>query len=166
MKNNDSKYLKWKHSVKLTCLIAIFTACYNTSSAQSVTSDQDLTFGTFCPSSSSGGTVTVSNTGTRSATGNVILFTSSYTEAIFTFYAENRYRTVYSITTNSPRTLSRVGGGGTMKLTVGSPKPATFAVSKNRFKSFSIGGTLTVGSITANPGGDYTGTFTVTVNYY
>lgn len=166
MKRNDSRYFKWKHSVKLICLITIFTACYNVSFAQSVTVDQDLTFGKFCPSSSSGGTVTVSNTGTRSATGNVILFTSSYTEAIFTFFSGNRFRTIYSITTNSPRTLSRVGGGGTMKLTVGTPSPASFTLSKNRSRSFSIGGTLTVGSITANPGGDYTGTFTVTVNYY
>ena len=165
MKNNDSKYLKWKHSVKLICLITIFTAYYNISSAQSITSDQDLTFGIFCPSSSSGGTVTVSNTGGRSATGNVILFTSSYSEAIFTFYAGRKNINVYSITTNSPRNLSRVGGGGTMKLTVGLPSPATFTVNKNKFKSFSIGGTLTVGSITANPGGDYTGTFSVTVNY-
>ena len=166
MKKNDSRYFKWKHSVKLVCLITIFAACYNTSFAQSVTADQDLTFGTFCPSGTSGGTVTIDEFGNRTSSGNVILFSSTFSEAIFTFSAGKRNRTVYNITTNSPRTLSRVGGGGTMKLTLGTPNPTNFYVRKNQTKSFSIGGTLTVGSITANPGGDYTGTFALTFNYY
>jgi hypothetical protein len=166
MKNNDSIYFKWKHSVKLICLITIFAACYNVSFAQSVTADQNLTFGTFCPSGTSGGTITIDYNGNRTSSGNVILFNSTFSEAIFTFRAGTRNRTVYNITTNSPRTLTRVGGGGTMKLTLGTPNPTNFYVRKNQTKSFSIGGTLTVGSITANPGGNYSGTFALTFNYY
>ena len=166
MKKNDSRYVKWKRSVKLICLVAIFTAFYNISFAQSVTVDQNLAFGTFCPSSVSGGTVTIDYSGNRTSSGNVILFNSTFSEAIFTFHSGTRNRTVYSITTNSPRTLTRVGGGGTMKLTLGTPNPTYFYVRKNQVKSFSIGGTLTVGSITANPGGNYSGTFALTFNYY
>lgn len=160
-----TKYITQGHSVRLICLIIIFAASYNVSFAQSVVKNQDLTFGTFCPTSSSGGTVTVSNTGIRSATGNVFLFASSYTQATFTFSAGNRNRNIYSITTNSPRTLLRTGGGGSMTLTLGPRSPATFTVNKNNTRLISVGGTLTVGSIVANPPGNYSATFALTFNY-
>jgi len=166
MKNNASKYLNWKRSVKLICLITIFTAFYNISFAQSVTVDQNLSFGTFCPSGSSGGTVTIDINGNRTSSGNIILFSSTFSEAVLTFHSSNRNKTVYSITKSSQITLSRIGGGGTMKLTLGTPSTTYFYVRKYQTKSFSIGGTLTVGSIAANPGGNYSGTFHLTCNYY
>jgi len=166
MKNNDSIYLNWKHSAKLTCLITIFAAFYTVSFAQSVTVDQNLSFGTFCPSGSSGGTVTIDINGNRTSSGNIILFSSTFSEAVLTFHSSNRNKTVYSITKSNQITLSRIGGGGTMKLTLGTPSTTYFYVRKYQTKSFSIGGTLTVGSIAANPGGNYSGTFHLTCNYY
>ena len=160
-----TKYIKRGHSVKLICLVIIFAASYNVSFAQTVAKNQDLTFGIFCPTSSSGGSVTIASNGTRSATGNVFLFASSFTQATFTFSAGSRNRNVFSITTNSPRTLLRTGGGGSMVLTLGTPNPATFIVNRNNTQVISIGGTLTVGSITANPPGSYSGTFALTFNF-
>lgn len=159
-----TKYTKQWHSVKLICLVIISAASFNVSFAQSAVKNQDLTFGTFCPTSSSGGTVSVSSTGTRSATGNILLFASSFTQATFTFSAGSRNRNVFSITTNSPRTLLRTGGGS-MTLTLGTPSPASFTVNRNNTRVISIGGTLTVGSITANPPGSYSGTFALTFNF-
>jgi len=166
MENNDSRYLRRKHSVKLICLITIFAAFYNVSFAQSVTVDQNLSFGTFCPSGASGGTVTIDVNGNRTSSGNIILFSSTFSEAVLTFHSSNRNKTVYSITKSNQITLSRIGGGGTMKLTLGTPSTTYFYVRKYQTKSFSIGGTLTVGSIAANPGGNYSGTFNLTCNYY
>lgn len=164
--NNINKPFALRNrSFKVVFLLALLGVCYVPSFAQSVSVTQNLSFGTFCPTNNSGGTVSVDFNGNRTFSGNIFLFNSTFNEAIFTFSAGNKNRNIYLITTNSPRTLSRTGGGGSMTLTLDTPSPATLTVKRNKSASFSIGGTLTVGGIIANPPGDYSGTFRLTVNY-
>lgn len=133
----------------------------------SVTKTQDLTFGTFYPVGS-GGSITVTSSGSRSATSNVVLLsTPAATPAVFELYAGNRKRTIWSVTNSSSVTLNRSGGGGSMTMFLGSPSSGTyFTISRYSYKIVQIGGTLYVGSITSNPPGDYSGSFYVTFNYY
>lgn len=131
-----------------------------------VTKIQDLDFGNFTPIGT-GGTITITSSGTRSASANIVLYPNPIaTQAIFRVNAGSKFRTVTSITKPSSVTLTRVGGGGTMRLVLGTPSPnPQFTISKNQSKNVSIGGTLTVGSIITNPSGDYSGSFLLTFNY-
>ncbi len=124
-----------------------------------VSTAQNLSFGTFIQNGSSG-TVTVMPLGGRSATGSVILpgMFSIVTPALF-------------IVTAIPGTLITISNGANSKvynggfymdlLVGGSSTGSPFVVSADQTSVY-IGGTLTVGPLSSNPAGAYTGTFDVT----
>lgn len=157
--------------LKLFCFVIVMIGLNSITKAQAITftSIQDLNFGTFL-SSGSGGTLTISNTSVRSATGNVIpVLSSTFSPAVFSVYAGNIARTLRSLSYSTSVTLTRIGGGGTMMVTLNAYTPTIpgNGTPLKKFKSleYTIGGKLTVGTLTANPGGVYTGSFTVTLNY-
>lgn len=132
---------------------------------QSVTSVRQLAFGAFTQGSS-GGTVTVSNDGSRSATGTVIPLNLgiSYYQAVFE--VEAPVGTIISIM-NGPEATLTGSNGGTMSLHIGASSPAApFVITTTppQRTQVSIGGTLTVGNATASPPGSYAGTFYITFN--
>lgn len=144
--------------------VAVFLLLSNILSSQNVTITKtgDLNFGNFTPTGS-GGTVIVSTTGVRSKTGNVILFSSpDVSRAVFSIKGNNSARYVTNITIGNA-TLNRIGGGGSMSLTTFKTSPVPSFNIRNRTVTLSVGATLNVGSIIANPPGDYSGTFTVTI---
>lgn len=156
-----------KHIVQLICVTVFLVTFPISSFAQlTVSTTQNLSFGTFA-STGTGGTVVVSSTGVGSATGNVVLITgSAVSAATFRLTAHTGNNRITSITYSNTITLTRSGGGGTMTMTLGTPSPNTsFKINGNQSKNVSIGGTLTVGTTTANPGGSYTGSFSLTFNY-
>jgi hypothetical protein len=135
------------------------------SQVQSVTTLQNLSFGTFSQGSS-GGTVTVSATGSRSVTGTVIPFNfgPSYFQAIFDVQAPSG--TIISILAGPDATLTG-SHGGRMTLQLGvADKGSTFVspVDPPSGTQVSIGGTLIVGDAAVSPPGTYTGTFYITFN--
>jgi hypothetical protein len=111
-----------------------------------------------------GGTVTVSPTGSRSSTGSIILgdFGGSFTPALFEIEANPG--TLISIL-NGPNVILNGSGGGTLTLVVGNSDPASPFIctlsypSRNQIR---IGGTLQVGNTASNPPGNYSGTFSLT----
>ncbi len=144
------------------CLMMTFSSF---SQVQSVTTLQNLSFGTFSQGSN-GGSVTISATGSRSATGTVIPFNfgSSCFPAIFEVQAPSG--TLISILAGPDATLTGSHGGSmTLKLGV-ADKGSTFVspVSPPSGTQVSIGGTLIVGDAAASPPGTYTGTFYITFN--
>lgn len=156
-KHNVSTY------VKFFLLFMFLIIGKTTAYSQTITYNQPLLFGTFTPGSS-GGTITVSNTGARSTTGTVIALSgSTVQQAIFNIrISGNRTITAINI---SNTTLTRTGGGGSLSLTFTATNPSPpFALnnSNGRNRDVSVGGTLTIGTISANPAGQYSGTFTVT----
>ena len=156
-----------KHIVQLICVTVFLVNFPISSFAQlSVSTTQNLSFGTFA-STGGGGTVIVSSTGVGSATGNVVLMSNSIeSAAIFRLTAIKGNNYITSITSSNTATLTRSGGGGTMTMTLGTPSPNTsFSINGNQSKNVSIGGTLTIGTNTANPGGSYTGSFSLYINY-
>ncbi len=155
------KILKTNNIFKIAsvCLLLLFGST-ETYAQISISSIQDISFGTLL-TTGSGGTATISNTGVVTTTGNVVALSSPIpTEAIFRITnTSGRPHSISSISFPSSITLTR-SGGGTMNLVFGIPNPnSTIVVQKKSYTDLSIGATLTVGSISANPGGSYSGTF-------
>lgn len=127
---------------------------------------QDLHFGAFSVTGG-GGSVTVSSTGVRTASGSVSLLNLGifFQQAIFNIEAPPG--TFIAITYATSATLTG-SSGGTASLQLGACHPAssfTTTADPPARTEFSLGGTLTIGSTIASPPGQYSGTFEIVVNY-
>jgi hypothetical protein len=125
---------------------------------------QMLSFGAFYQGAA-GGSITITPSGTRSASGSVVLLNLGYIYSSALFEVHALPGTVISILNGPDAVLSRAGGG-TMTLHIGSSSPASPFVATLNFNvaiQLYIGGTLTVGPPAANPPGSYTGTFNITL---
>jgi hypothetical protein len=81
------------------------------------------------------------------------------------FYIRANPGTVITLLVNPPVTLTG-SGGGTLSLQIGSTLPAmpfVTSVPWQQQTTLLVGGTLTIGDIVANPPGNYTGTFAITL---
>ncbi len=125
---------------------------------------QILSFGAFYHGAS-GGTVTIDPSGSRSATGDVVLLGMGYTYSPAMFEVHAHRGTVISILNGPPVTLPG-SNGGSIQLVIGSTIPGPTFVSNVNFNvaiPLYAGGTITVGSPVANPPGIYNGTFNITL---
>ncbi|HCC70484.1 MAG TPA: hypothetical protein DEQ09_04950 [Bacteroidales bacterium] len=122
---------------------------------------QQLTFGAFTHGVV-GGTVTVSPTGLRSSTGDVILLGLGYPFFPTLYEIIANPGTVISIL-NGPDAILTGSNGGSITLTIGSSDPSSpFVTTTPNPNLLYIGGTITIGSTAANPPGTYSGTYDVT----
>ncbi|MCX6222963.1 MAG: DUF4402 domain-containing protein [Bacteroidia bacterium] len=125
---------------------------------------QHLNFGTFIQTGASG-TVSMNFSGAVTPGGSVIIPSLGFnphaipTPALFEVTANSG--TVITIQNGPPATLTG-SNGGTLSLTIGASSIGSPFVTQNAITYVYVGGTLTVGSMAANPAGNYTGTFTVT----
>jgi hypothetical protein len=131
----------------------------------SVYTVQNISFGAFSIGSA-GGTVIISNNGTRSVTGDIMALNlgTAYYQSIFDIDAPQG--AIVSILNGSDVTLTG-SNGGSMSMHIGNSNPAApFVVTalQPARTPVSIGGTLTAGTPGANPPGTYTGTFYITFN--
>lgn len=136
-----------------------------------VHSTQALNFGSFClvNNGSSGGSVTVDWQGNRTATGQVMLLNSGPAPQAAIFEINLCQGRLVVITYPSSTTLTG-SNGGSVKLNIG---PSEKGVSGSAFQvntdcsfitQLRVGGTLIISNNTANPGGDYSGNFSLTFN--
>lgn len=126
---------------------------------------QNMSFGAFSQGIS-GGTMVLSNTGTRSTTGTVLALNLGVTYCQSIFEIDAPVGTIISIL-NGPAATLTGSNGGSMTLNIGTSSPASpfsTSVSSPGRTQINIGGTLTVGNSTATPSGSYTGTFYITFN--
>lgn len=125
-----------------------------------VSTAQHLQFGSFIQTGDYG-TVTVDYTGTRSSSGSVLLPNIHSIVSPALFIVESHPGTL--ITILNGHAVQLIGNhGGKMTLTLGEASTRSPFVTKNHFTDVFIGGTLTVGPLSENPAGSYSGTFTVT----
>jgi hypothetical protein len=125
---------------------------------------QGLSFGAFYHGAV-GGTVVILPSGSRSATGDVVLLGLGYPFSAALFQVHAHPGTVISILNGPDAVLTGIPSG-TMTLHIGSSNPSSPFVSNVNFNigiPLYIGGTLTVGNSGANPPGSYTGTFDITL---
>ncbi len=157
-------------AIQLLLLQKVFSQPNLPARSVTVIATQALHFGAFCLTNtgSSGGTVTVDWQGVRSSTGDIILLsTETYQPAIFEIQlCQGRNVTI----TYSPFIILTGSNGGSLTLLIGPTEKgvsgSSFAVSDdcNFITPLRVGGTLSVLSNLANPGGTYTGNFSITFN--
>jgi hypothetical protein len=130
-------------------------------SINSTTIIQDLSFGEFC-TGNSGGMVTMPCSGSRSATGDIILIPSDQgSPAIIQITVDN---TDYiTITTGSVINLTN-SSGSLLTLQINDFYPASPFNPIIGLNNIKIGGTLTVGSAANTPPGNYNGSLEVIFN--
>lgn len=127
---------------------------------------QNMSFGAFAHGNS-GGTITISNTGTRTATGDVVPLNLGVTYNNAIFEIEAPPGAIISILNGPDATLTG-SNGGSMTLNIGSSSPVSpFAnsLAPPSRTQINIGGTLTVGGSGSAPPGTYTGTIYITFNH-
>jgi hypothetical protein len=115
-----------------------------------------------------GGTVTVMHTGGRSSTGDIIELNLGHSFSPAYFEIEGNPGTLVQFSPTSG-TATLTGGTGTLllqyNLTTNSSVGNQFIINTNppARMLFQVGGTLVVGNALANPPGNYSGTFAITV---
>jgi hypothetical protein len=127
-----------------------------------VNTAQNLCFGIFAQGTI-GGTVSVSSSGMRSSTGDIILISGGIVSTARFDVVANR-GTIITIVNGSDVQLTS-GSGGHLTLHVGNSNPVSpfiITVDRPTVTPVYIGGTLTVGIPGSNPPGDYSGTFDIT----
>lgn len=120
-----------------------------------LTNTSDLQFGTIVTSAAAS-TVAISSAGARTC-GAGLVCSGTTTAADFTIGGT----TGQVVTISVPASVSLTSGGNTMTASLAANAATTTLVANAG--AFSVGGTLSVGANQAD--GDYTGTFTATVDY-
>jgi Domain of unknown function (DUF4402) len=131
---------------------------------------QDLDFGDIVPGPTAG-VVRILPNGTRTVTGGVTVVGSTHQPARFAGMGSNNQQVLISVSSN---TIQLTGPGAPMTLSqfeIGSTPTAILSTTPTRFRinaangqfNFPVGARLAVGANQA--GGDYTGTFSITLNY-
>ena len=134
-----------------------------TLSPLAIVSTQDLDFGTILPGAAAG-TVTINpNSGNRSVSGGATAAGGTPQRAEFVAVGNPNAQAVSIL---DPGLTLANGSGGTMtaSLTLGGGGPGTFNFPGTGVRNFRVGGTLNVGANQQD--GTYTGTFSLTVNYF
>jgi len=122
-----------------------------------------LRFGAFYVTSS-GGTVVIDAYGSRTSTGGVVLASLGFGYGAANFEIQANPGTIISIMNGPDATLTG-SAGGTLTVHLGACSPSSpfiTSVTWPSYTSVNIGGTLTVGSSSANPTGTYSGSINVT----
>lgn len=131
----------------------------------SVYTIQNLSFGAFSRGNN-GGTIALSNTGARTATGDLILLSLGIQYFYAIFDVESPPNNIISIL-NGPPAILNGSNGGTITLNIGASNPTSpfinYATPPNRTQ-VNVGGTLVVGSLASAPPGSYNGVFYLTFN--
>ncbi len=127
-----------------------------------ITNTVDLAFGRF--SANTGGTVVIATGGARSSTGSVALSTVGSTSSAASFDITGDGTSTYTVTlpADSVVTISD-GVSSTMAVNSFVSNPASTGALSSGAQTLLVGATLTVAS--AQTPGNYTGNFTVVVEY-
>lgn len=124
---------------------------------------QSLNFGVFGITGSNGGTVTVSNTGIRTSTGDIFLTGTGYSYGIFT--VECIAGTYLHLMSGASAVLTG-SNGGQLTMTLGETYPELPYVNNSSTTTvFQIGATLNVGPLQSNPPGEYYGVYEIIINH-
>jgi len=129
-----------------------------------ITNTRDLNFGIFCQTDDNEGAVTVSNTGSRSATGNITLIGETFSYAVFTITTHSAHQ--FSLQIDKPAINITGSNGGAMLLQIGTANPEFPSVVRGQPATVYMGGTLSIGSRSENPAGSYSGNCLLYFNFY
>jgi hypothetical protein len=154
----------WRHRRKAEALLLLALAGAGApapSSAQTVSTISNMSFGSFV--AGNGGTLTISTGGTRSSTGGVVAVGQGSTFGAASFLVSGTRNASYTLTLPANGTVVLSDGTHTMALNNFAVTPPNGHLSGGGTQTIRIGATLAVGN--GQPAGNYTGTFSLTVNY-
>ena len=123
---------------------------------------QTLSFGAFTHGAT-GGTVSISSGGIRSATGDVVLLGLGYPYSTTLYEVRANPGTIISIL-NGPDVILPGSNGGSISLAVGASDPVSPFVTTAippQPTYLNIGGTISIGNTAANPPGNFSGTYDI-----
>jgi len=160
-KLKENARLCWRKYFFLGLLCVFWAGNIQAQNPVTVTILQDIDFGAFAVSGS-GGTITVSSEGVRSATGGVVLLGDEYHAGLFRVEAPNG--SYLNLDSGLPATLHG-SSGGQMNVELDETYPAFPFNTIAPFHDFQFGATLTVGSAGETPPGAYNGSFEIVLSY-
>jgi len=161
MRWEETALKKYRTRVLAALAGACMVASVSWAAAIALGNTQGLAFGKFV--AGAGGSVTVSPTGGRSASGGVVLVPSG-SGAAAQFSVTGDPSATYAISLPGNGVVSLTSGANSMALNNFTSSPnLTGALSVGGSQILTVGATLSVGSNQAT--GSYSGTFDVTVNY-
>lgn len=148
---------------RLLAVLTLLCVSFTASSQMLIYPVQGFNFGSFYQGVD-GGTVDISAQGSRSATGGVVLINSgaSYSQAIFEIDAAEG--SIISVLIGPDIILPGSNGGSiTLRLTNSDPaSPFVTAAVPPARTLVRIGASLTIGTSSTSPPGNYSGSFSVT----
>ena len=149
-------------SIRLTTAAVALCLMATGACAQSVSSTAALSFGSF--TAGSGGTITIGAGGSRMKTGTIILVNQGGSAAAAQFNVTGTPSAVFTISLPVDGTVMLSDGSNTLALNGFVSSPASVGtLSGGGSQLISVGATMTVGPNQAP--GNYSGAFSVTVNY-
>lgn len=153
--------------VKLVILLILsFVFTKGVSQDITVNKEQDFNFGSFYSSNSSGGSVSVSNTGNWSSTGNIFQVGSTHQPAVFTVTCTCTTSSII-VEVNRPTGILTNGNGESIDLQTGIAEPEFTRLSLTSSSAqITIGATLTIGEQAISSLGEYNGTVLLTFTSY
>jgi hypothetical protein len=160
MKSTSTKFSVL--AITVGVVLTVLAVSTSMAAAISIENTQGLSFGSFV--AGSGGTVTISHSDVRSAGGGVVLVSSSEGAAA-RFTVSGDALATYTIQLPGNNFVKLTGPGAEMAVNdfTSSPSGAGGDLGLLGSQTLSVGATLSVGS--GQSTGDYSGSFTVTVNY-
>lgn len=159
LKGNARLY--WRKYFFSGLLFVLWAGILQAQNPVTITILQDINFGAFAVSGS-GGTITVSSEGVRSATGGVVLLGDEYHAGLFRVEAPNG--SYLNLDSGLPAMLNG-SSGGQMNVELDETYPAFPFNTIAPFHDFQFGATLTVGSAGETPPGVYNGSFEIVLSY-
>ena len=166
--NHGSRSQSRSHSTEarqraLFALLPLLTLPSLEAAGQTLQNTGSLAFGAFA--AGGGGTISVSAFGARSKTGSIVLATQGGVPMAAQFLITGTPGATYTITLPADGTVQLSSGASSMALNnfVSSPSGANIPLGGGGTQTIAVGATLTVSA--AQPPGNYSGSFSVTVNY-
>lgn len=127
----------------------------------SFTNNRALAFGRFV--AGTGGTIILSPAGARTSTGGVLLLSSSPASASFTWSDTSPANAGKTCAIGLPSSATLSNGTNQMTLNQFTSNPSGTSLMTGGSLTFTVGATLTVGA--NQPRGNYSGSFSVTIQY-
>lgn len=138
--------------------------CQATAQNIFVSAEQELSFGDFYFSGKSGGTVSISNTGLWSSTGNVHQINSTYQPAGFIISTDSR--TPVKIQVDAPTGILTNSEGRSMSLTLNEVDIMYHSIQEGSPAQVFLGGTLEIDPEAVSSPGGYSGNVSIRVTIY
>lgn len=129
-----------------------------------VSAEQELSFGDFYFSGKSGGTVSISNEGIWSSTGNVHQISSTYQPAGFIISTDSR--TPVKIQVEAPTRIPTNAEGKSISLTLNEVDTMYHSVQEGSPVHVFLGGTLKIDPEAVSSPGGYSGNISIRVTIY